>query len=69
MDSNIDNNYNTNTDISNKIKYIDSIKNTTKQWTERIDWDSYFMSMTFLIASRSCERLIRLCSCKRYKSY
>ena len=58
MDSNKDNNQNTNTDISNKNKYIDSIKNTTKQWTERIDWDSYFMSMTFLIASRSsCERL------------
>ena len=30
----------------------------------RIDWDSYFMSMAFLIASRSsCERLhVGLCT-------
>ena len=38
--------------------YIENIKSITKQWEERIDWDSYFMSLAFLIASRSsCHRL------------
>ena len=45
--SNIDNN-----------EYIKSIKKVTKGWNSRIDWDSYFMSMAFLISSRSsCDRL------------
>jgi dCMP deaminase len=39
-------------------KYIGDIKNITNDWTERIDWDSYFMSIAFLISSRSsCSRL------------
>ena len=30
----------------------------TKKWTTRLDWDSYFMSIAFLSASRSaCDRL------------
>ena len=38
--------------------YIEQIQELTKSWETRIDWDSYFMSMAFLIASRSsCERL------------
>jgi len=51
MNSNNKNNSDENT-------YINSIKSTTKKWEQRIDWDSYFMSMAFLIASRSsCHRL------------
>ena len=38
--------------------YITDIKNITNKWKNRIDWDNYFMSLAFLIASRSsCERL------------
>ena len=38
--------------------YIESIKLVTKSWSNRINWDSYFMSMAFLISSRSsCDRL------------
>ena len=38
--------------------YIEEIKDLTQTWKNRIDWDSYFMSMAFLIASRSsCDRL------------
>lgn len=34
------------------------IINITETWSTRIDWDSYFMSIAFLSASRSpCERL------------
>tara|TARA_A100000164_G_C21382069_1_gene529107 strand:- start:38 stop:484 length:447 start_codon:yes stop_codon:yes gene_type:complete len=37
---------------------IGEIKNFTNGLTERIDWDTYFMSIAFLIASRSsCDRL------------
>lgn len=37
---------------------VEEVKNLTESWTERLDWDSYFMSMAFLIASRSsCNRL------------
>lgn len=40
------------------MSYIDNIYNITSQWNERIDWDSYFMSLAFLISSRSsCDRL------------
>lgn len=52
------NTHNTNTDISNENEYIESIKKVTKGWQDRIDWDSYFMSMALLISSRSsCDRL------------
>lgn len=38
--------------------YIEEIKNLTHSWKERIIWDDYFMSLAFLIASRSsCDRL------------
>lgn len=34
------------------------IMDITKKWEKRLDWDSYFMSIAFLSASRSpCERL------------
>jgi dCMP deaminase len=37
---------------------IEEIKKLTTGLDERIDWDTYFMSIAFLIASRSnCERL------------
>jgi dCMP deaminase len=37
---------------------IEQIKTLTGNLKERIDWDTYFMSIAFLIASRSnCERL------------
>lgn len=37
---------------------IGEIKKLTSGLNERIDWDTYFMSIAFLIASRSsCERL------------
>ena len=37
---------------------VQQVKNLTESWGERLDWDSYFMSMAFLIASRSsCNRL------------
>lgn len=40
------------------MSQLTQIINTTKQWTERLDWDSYFMSIAFLSASRSpCKRL------------
>lgn len=56
-DINIINN-NDNNDDNDNNKYIKSIKKVTKTWQNRIDWDSYFMSMAFLIASRSsCDRL------------
>ena len=37
---------------------IEEIKKLTTGLAERIDWDTYFMSIAFLIASRSnCDRL------------
>ena len=37
---------------------IEQIKELTNDWKERINWDEYFMSMAYLISSRSaCERL------------
>ena len=37
---------------------IEQIKKLTTGLAERIDWDTYFMSIAFLIASRSnCDRL------------
>ena len=40
------------------MSQIDSIKKCVSSWKERIDWDSYFMSLAFLISSRSsCDRL------------
>jgi len=37
---------------------IEDVKILISSWKERLDWDSYFMSIAFLIASRSsCERL------------
>ena len=37
---------------------IEDIKKLTTGLAERIDWDTYFMSIAFLIASRSnCDRL------------
>lgn len=45
-------------DENNSNMYINSIKTVTSSWENRINWDSYFMSMAFLIASRSsCDRL------------
>ena len=40
------------------MNYIKDIQRLTSSWTDRIDWDQYFMSIAFLIASRSpCDRL------------
>jgi dCMP deaminase len=40
------------------MSYIDDVKNITENWNERIEWDEYFMSIAFLISSRSsCDRL------------
>lgn len=40
------------------MSLIEEIKGLTKSWEERINWDDYFMSMAYLISSRSaCERL------------
>jgi len=40
------------------MSYIEQIKNLTQSWDDRIDWNSYFMSLAFLISSRSsCDRL------------
>ena len=38
--------------------YISDIQTVTNSWSERIDWDQYFMSLALLISSRSsCKRL------------
>ena len=38
--------------------YISDIENLINTWTERINWDEYFMSLALLISSRSsCNRL------------
>ena len=43
--------------MENKNK-VQQVKELTESWEKRLDWDSYFMSMAFLIASRSsCNRL------------
>ena len=40
------------------MSLIEEIKGLTKSWEERSNWDDYFMSMAYLISSRSaCERL------------
>lgn len=40
------------------MSYVEQIKNLTQQWDTRIDWNNYFMSLAFLISSRSsCHRL------------
>ena len=40
------------------MSYVEQIKNLTQKWDTRIDWNSYFMSLAFLISSRSsCHRL------------
>ena len=40
------------------MSYINDVKNITENWNERIEWDEYFMSIAFLISSRSsCDRL------------
>lgn len=40
------------------MSLIEEIKGLTKSWKKRINWDDYFMSMAYLISSRSaCERL------------
>lgn len=42
----------------NRVSAIDQIKTLTESWDERLDWDEYFMSIAFLISSRSsCNRL------------
>lgn len=46
------------TSSNNRNIYIENIKEITKKWEDRIDWDSYFMSLALLISSRSsCHRL------------
>jgi len=51
--SHINEHLNTNTNTN-----LEEIKLLTQQWSQRIDWDSYFMSLSFLISSRSsCSRL------------
>lgn len=40
------------------MSLIENIENLTRSLNERIDWDTYFMSIAFLISSRSsCDRL------------
>ena len=40
------------------MSLIENIENLTLNLNERIDWDTYFMSIAFLISSRSsCDRL------------
>lgn len=40
------------------MSLIENIESLTRSLNERIDWDTYFMSIAFLISSRSsCDRL------------
>lgn len=54
----LNNNKNNKNDVSNNSIQIDLIKKTVKKFDKRLAWDEYFMSVAYLITSRStCHRL------------